>query len=92
MAHIDAFIHGVGFAMVGSGDVGEPDVLVTIESALNATGAWSPRTRRLSSGLVQMVDESTGRVTGWVYMTPRSTVTLERARNGFKIVARDDHN
>lgn len=55
LGHHDALSYGTGFVIVGAGDLGEPNPLVTIESPLNVTGVWDGRLRRLSSAL--SVDE-----------------------------------
>jgi hypothetical protein len=61
LGHTDALLTGVGFVMVGKGDVGEPEVLVTVESPNRVTGEWDRRLRRLSSAL--SVDDT--RADGW---------------------------
>jgi hypothetical protein len=57
-ALISSLIHGVSFLVNTRGDeqAGEPPALIHVKDALNATGSWNPRTRRLDNLLS---------VTGW---------------------------
>lgn len=47
----DSALHGVSFLVTTRGMVGEPAALVHARDALNATGTWNPRVRRLDDGL-----------------------------------------
>lgn len=46
---IASLIHAVSFAVVTQGRAGEPPVLIHFRDALNATGEWDTRSRRLTS-------------------------------------------
>lgn len=50
---LSSLTHGVAWEIVGRGDtsVGEPEVYITSRSALDGTGEWNRRTRRLDSFL-----------------------------------------
>jgi hypothetical protein len=73
--HLDGLIHGVGFAAVTTGLEGEPDPLITIESPLNATAMWDPRTRRATAGYLQRLDVD-GRVASACLLLPDQTIWL----------------
>lgn len=57
-ALISSLIHGVSFLVTTRGDesAGEPPALIHVKDALNATGDWNARTRRLDNLLS---------ITGW---------------------------
>jgi len=90
-ATLDSLITGMGFVVVGTGDDGEPDVLVTGESPDACTGLWDPRARRDRAALAQVFD---GRVlVGESLYLPNETVVLEYTSDGrATIVDRDEHN
>lgn len=46
-----SLIYGVSFLVTTGGAEGEPSALVHVKDALNATGTWNPRTRRLDDFL-----------------------------------------
>ncbi len=50
-ASISSLIHGTSFLVNTKGDpsAGEPDALIHVKDAMNATGDWNPRTRRLNN-------------------------------------------
>lgn len=58
-AQASTFINGAAFGvtMHGDPDLGEPEVLVLMMPATEATGLWNVRTRRLSSALWVSVEE-----------------------------------
>ncbi|AMU58408.1 portal protein [Mycobacteroides abscessus] len=92
---VDSLICGVGFVAVGTGrpENGEPAVLVTAESPMEATTLWDPRRRVVSAGLVQRRDPlSPTTITAEVLYLPNSTVQLARGEDGKLTVTRDDHN
>lgn len=51
LAQLSAMEHGVSWLVATQGWSDEPDVLITHQSALDATGAWSTRSRRLTAFL-----------------------------------------
>lgn len=53
MAHIDSFIYGTGFVVCGRGDtmIGEPEVLVSIESPNSISTNFNLRKRRVDSAI-----------------------------------------
>jgi len=72
-----ALVHSCSFLTVTKGDVaeGEPDVLISSQSALYASGVWDSRRRRLKYALTITDMDDVGRVTGWALFMPGMTVT-----------------
>jgi hypothetical protein len=89
-AHVDALVCGVCFVAVGRGEAGEPDVLVSVESPMRATGEWDARARRLSSALVVDGPEAGQDPTGCLYL-PDQNIVLERVRGRWTDVDRCVH-
>ncbi|MGW4090049.1 phage portal protein [Nocardia sp. NPDC004750] len=78
-AMITSLIHGVGFLVNTEGGEGEPDSLIHVKDALNATGDWNARTRRLDNLLsITDRDPETGQPTGLVLYLDGVTVTGAR--------------
>ena len=93
--HLDALITGTDFVTVGRGDTnyGEPDVLVTVESASSATTLRNYRARRSEAGLSQTRNEFGAVVMETLYL-PNSTIGFARNERTKKleVISRDDHN
>lgn len=89
-AVLDSLINGIGFLSTGTGEDGEPDVLVKAESPSMMTATWSPRLRRAVEALREN-KAPTGRITGWSLFQLDSTITAERRGGGVLVVDRDDH-
>lgn len=93
--HLDALITGTDFVTVGRGDTnyGEPDVLVTVESASSATTLRNYRARRSEAGLSQTRNEF-GAVEMETLYLPNSTIGFARNERTKKleVISRDDHN
>lgn len=51
LGELASFTHGVSWEIVTKGGVGEPDAMITTKSALDGTGTWNKRTRRLDDFL-----------------------------------------
>jgi len=88
--HLDGLIYGCGFVTVGTGDVGEPDVLVSVESTETCTTRWDYRLRRASSALRQTRDERGVVVAETLYL-PNETIMFEVVRGALSVVDRDHH-
>ena len=71
-----ALVHSCAFLTVTKGDTsaGEPEVLISSQSALYASGLWDSRRRRLKAALTLNDMDDVGRVTGWVLFMPGVTV------------------
>jgi hypothetical protein len=93
LLHVDALLYGVGYAIVGAGEPGEPNPLVTVESARNVTGAWDGRLRRLSSA-VSVDDSRDGHVTRVTLYLPDQNVRVGRPNrwSRWQVIDRDVHN
>lgn len=91
LGHIDSLIYGTGFIVVGKGDEGEPDPLITIESPRRMTGIYDLRLRRLSSAL-GLERDSGGRPTAGTLYLPDVTIRLEWDAGQPVEVDRDEHN
>jgi hypothetical protein len=92
LAHLDALIYGAAFVKVGSGDLthGEPDPLVTVESAMGTTGVWDERNRRLSAALTIDPAVKGEEATATLYL-PDATISLVGAGSDVHEVSRDTH-
>lgn len=90
--HLDTIIYGCGFAAVGRGDtaIGEPQILVSVESTESCTVEWDYRLRRAKTGLSQTRDES-GVVQLETLYLPDETIRFERVRGELVVVDRDQH-
>lgn len=90
--HLDTIVYGCGFAAVGRGDtsVGEPGILVSVESTESCTVEWDFRLRRAKTGLSQTRDEN-GVVQLETLYLPDETIRFERVRGELVVVDRDPH-
>lgn len=90
--HLDSLIYGCGFETVGQGDVsvGEPQILVSVESTESCTVEWDYRLRRAKSGLSQTRDDK-GVVQMETLYLPNETIRFERVRGELVVVDRDQH-
>lgn len=90
--HLDSLIYGCGFETVGRGDVsvGEPQILVSVESTESCTVEWDYRLRRAKSGLSQTRDDK-GVVQMETLYLPNETIRFERVRGELVVVDRDQH-
>lgn len=75
--HLDSLICGTGFVTIGKGDVsaGEPEVLITGDSAMCASAIWDYRTRRITAGLSQTRNEWGQIIMESLYL-PNETIQL----------------
>lgn len=89
-ATLDSLICGISFLTVGTGEVGEPEVLVKAESPSRMTATWSPRLRRISEALVELFDDE-GHLSGWRLYLPGVTITTEVRNNALVVADMDEH-
>ena len=75
-ARTDSLIHGVSYLITTHGDDNEPRALVHAKDALNATGEWNSRTRRLDN-LLSVTARADNRITGFVLYLDGETVSAE---------------
>ena len=90
-SHLDAFVYGIAFITVGTGGVGEPNPLITVESPKWMTAEWDRRKRGVSAALSVTWGQD-GQPSAATLYVPRSTISLERSSNGWKVADRDDHD
>lgn len=85
-------IGSCSFLTVSKGLPGEPDVLVSAYSALNAAAVWDVRRKRIKAGIavVDVAEDACGdAVPTWVNMyTDDATCVCRRSRNGRWVVDR----
>lgn len=88
---LDALIYGTSFVAVGSGELGEPNPLVTVESPMNTTGEYDGRLRRLSSALTvdKMVNGQAVEVT--LYL-PEEDLRCSHVSGQWRTIDRNPHN
>jgi hypothetical protein len=90
--HLDALIYGVAFGVVGRGDtgVGEPEVILTVESPTRMTGIWNRRKRALESALCISYDDD-DELSGAALYVPGQTIDLVRNDGKWTIDGRYPH-
>ncbi|SDN79287.1 phage portal protein [Geodermatophilus sp. DSM 45219] len=79
--------HGPAFLINTEGDasIGEPSSLIHVKDALNATGDWNPRTRRLDNLLSIIARDDKGNVTAFALYLPNMTISAEKDSSGWQI-------
>lgn len=85
---VASLIHGVSFVVTTSGDeaAGEPRALVHVKDALNCTGEWNGRSRRLDAALsVTRWDDESRRPTAFTLYLDGLTVTAEKDAGGWSV-------
>lgn len=90
LGHLDAFIYGTGFVVIGKGNEGEADPLITIESPKRMTGYYDLRLRRLTSALSLDRDARGKPVRGTLYL-PDVTIQIQWIDGKPVDVFRDEH-
>jgi hypothetical protein len=91
LGHLDALIYGTGFIIVGKGDSGEPDPLITIESPRSMTGNYDLRLRRLTSA-IRIDRDQVGRPRYATLYLPNVTISMEWQGGSPFETDRDEHN
>lgn len=92
LAVLDSLVVGRGYIIVGAPDVAGDSPLVTVESPLNMTVTWDPRTRQVINGYQAFEVEGTYQAT---FYLPNQTVYMSRedmSSGGWVIYHRDVHN
>lgn len=77
-ARTDSLLHGTSFLITTRGDEseGEPAALVHAKDALNATGEWNSRKRRLDN-LLSVTARTKGKITGFVLYLDGVTINAD---------------
>lgn len=75
-ARTDSLIHGVSYLITTKGDQDEPRALIHAKDALNATGEWNVRKRRLDN-LLSVTSRERNKITGFVLYLDGETVNAD---------------
>lgn len=87
LGELDSLVHSCTFEIVTRGGAGEPDAVISQRSALDATGDWNARSRRLDSLLSVTDRDERGNITGANLYLPNLTIIVEDGR----VVDRQSH-
>lgn len=85
-ALISSLIHGISFLVTTKGGDGEPPALVHTKDAMNATGQWNARMRRLDSLLSVTDRNDKGAPTALTLYLPGLTIICSKAGNNRWVV------
>jgi hypothetical protein len=90
---VSSLIHGASFLIStrGDADMGEPPALIHVKDALNATGEWNMRTRRLDNLLSVTDRDSNGYPSSFALYLRNLTITAVKI-DGQWAVDRSDHS
>lgn len=86
----DSLIHGVSFLITTKGGEDEPAALIHAKDALNATGEWNNRKRRLDN-LLSVTSRERNRITGFVLYLDGETINAERVDGKWAVTDRSEH-
>lgn len=75
-ARTDSLIHGVSYLITTKGEDDEPAALIHAKDALNATGEWNNRKRRLDN-LLSVTSRERDRITGFVLYLDGETINAD---------------
>jgi hypothetical protein len=89
---VSSLIHGTAFLVNtrGNAEQGEPLGLIHVKEAMNATGMWNSRARRLDNLLSITGRDQEGKPTSFVLYLPNLTIIGERDLSGWQ-VDRQEH-
>lgn len=90
-AKISSLIHGPSFLVNTTGVEGEPKSLIHVRDALNATGDWNPRLRRMENLLSVLGRDEQGKITSFALYLDGVTIAAEKTRGGWS-VDRQEHD
>lgn len=77
-AGVSSLIHGISFLVNTEGGDGEPTSLIHVKDALNATGEWNARARRLDNLLSVTSWDDEGRPSSLALYLDGETITAEK--------------
>ena len=77
LGELDSLVHSCTFEIVTRGGEGEPAAVISQRSALDATGEWNARSRRLDSLLSVTDRDERGNITGANLYLPNLTIIIE---------------
>lgn len=81
----DSLLHGVSFLITTRGTDDEPAALVHAKDALNATGEWNNRARRLDNLLSVTSRDENGKADGLALYLDGLTITAEKTVGGWTV-------
>lgn len=87
---VSSLIHSVAFLVNTEGGEGEPESLIHIKDATNATGDWNWRARRLSN-LLSITEREENRPSGLVLYLDGETIEAAQENGRWSIVDRHEH-
>ena len=87
LGELDSLVHSCTFEIVTRGGAGEPAAVISQRSALDATGEWNARSRRLDSLLSVTDRDERVNITGANLYLPNLTIIVEDGR----VVDRQSH-
>ena len=91
-AIVAAMQHGPAFLINTVGEAGEPDALIHVKDATEATGEWNRRRRHLDNLLSVIERDKDGQVLALALYLENETITAQRDKANTKWqVERDDH-
>lgn len=82
---ISSLIHSTAFVVNTQGEKGEPDSLVHFKDALNATGDWNARARRLDNLLSITGRDKDGRPTSLALYLDGETIVAAKDESGWSV-------
>lgn len=92
---VSSLIHSVAFILNTQGEDGEPDSLIHFKDAMNATGEWNARARRMDN-LLSVTDRATegadrGKPTGLALYLDGVTIVAEKDGGRWSVSDRQEH-
>ncbi|HUI36675.1 MAG TPA: phage portal protein, partial [Gaiellaceae bacterium] len=89
-AMVSSLIHGPAFLVntLGASD-DEPDSLIHVRDALNATGEWDARTRRMKNLLSVTDRDDQSNITGFALYLDNLTITAVKRGGGWSVEKQD---
>lgn len=83
-ARTDSLIHGVSYLITTKGEDDEPAALIHAKDALNATGEWNNRKRRLDN-LLSVTSRERDQITGFVLYLDGLTINADKVDGKWEI-------
>lgn len=89
LAHLDSFIYGRSYGVVGSGEDDDAEPVITVESPLDMTIDWDARLRAVRSGL-RLYKEG-DKQAAVLYLPDQTIYVQESDSGGWEVTDRDEH-
>lgn len=90
-ARTDSLIHGVSYLITTKGMDDEPAALFHTKDALNATGEWNNRTRRLDN-LISVTSWKDGKINSFVLYLKDMTISADKSSGKWVVEDRSEHS